>query len=51
MKVSVENDTMTIFLEGRIDTSNASQTEKELLSAVESKPSDVTQPILDASEL
>ena len=51
MKVSVENDTMTIFLEGRIDTSNALQTEKELLSAVESKPSDVTQLILDASEL
>ena len=51
MKVSVENDTMTIFLEGRIDTSNASQTEKELLSAVESNPSDVTQLMLDASEL
>ena len=26
MKTSIENNTLTIFLEGRIDTSNAAQT-------------------------
>jgi len=51
MKTSVENDTMTISLIGRIDSNNALQTENELLPAVESRPSDVTKLVLDVSGL
>ena len=34
MKTSVENDTLTIFLDGRIDTNNAAQTEKDIFDAI-----------------
>lgn len=51
MKVTIEDNVMTIFLKGRIDTNNALQTENELFSAVESAPEAVDQLILDASEL
>ncbi len=51
MKVTIEDNVMTIFLKGRIDTNNALQTENELFSAVESAPEAVDQFILDASEL
>ena len=51
MKVTIEDNVMTIFLKGRIDTNNALQTENELFSAVESATEAVGQLILDASEL
>lgn len=51
MKAKTENGKMTIFLEGRIDTTNAAQTEKELLSDVENRAADTTKLVLDASEL
>ena len=51
MKVTIEDNVMTIFLKGRIDTNNALQTENELFSAVESAPEAVDQFILDSSEL
>lgn len=34
MKTSIENNTLTIFLEGRIDTSNAAETERQIFEAV-----------------
>ena len=34
MKTSVENNTLTIFLDGRIDTNNAVQTEKDIFDAI-----------------
>lgn len=51
MKVTIEDNVMTIFLNGRIDTNNALQTENELFSAVESAPEAVDQFILESSEL
>ena len=51
MKAKTENGKMTVFLEGRIDTTNAAQTEKELLSDVENRAADTTKLVLDASEL
>lgn len=51
MKAKTENGKMTVFLEGRIDTTNAAQTEKELLSDVESRTADTASLVLDASEL
>ena len=38
MKTNQDNGTLTIWLEGRIDSNNAAQTEAELLSAVASAP-------------
>ena len=35
MKTTNENNTLTVFLEGRIDTNNAVQTESEIFAAVE----------------
>ena len=37
MKREITNNTLTLFLEGRIDTNNAAQTEHETFSAVEGK--------------
>lgn len=51
MKVTIEDNVMTIFLKGRIDTNNALQTENELFSVVKSAPEAVDQLILDSSEL
>ena len=34
MKTNVENNTLSIFLEGRIDTNNAAQTEKDIFDAI-----------------
>ena len=34
MKTQLENNKLTIFLEGRIDSNNAAQTESELLAAL-----------------
>ena len=47
MKTSFENNTLTIFLEGRIDTSNAAQTEKEIFDAA----GDRTDIVIDAAAL
>ena len=47
MKTSIENNTLTIFLEGRIDTSNAAQTEKEIFDAAGSR----TDIVIDAAKL
>ena len=49
MKTSIENNTLTIYLEGRIDTSNAAAVEKEMVSAVEGAPD--ASLVLDAAGL
>ncbi len=48
MKTAIENNTVTLFLEGRIDTNNAPQTEQEIFSAVEGRAEDI---VIDASGL
>ena len=35
MNIKTENNTLTVFLEGRIDTNNAAQTESEIFAAVD----------------
>ncbi len=37
MKTTSGNNTRTLYLDGRIDTNNASQTESEIFAAVEGK--------------
>lgn len=49
MNSKLENQTLTIFLEGRIDTNNAAEVEKELLDKAASASAD--NYILDADEL
>lgn len=49
MKTSIENNTLTIYLKGRIDTSNAAAVEKEMVSAVEGAPD--ASLVLDAAGL
>ena len=48
MKTSAENNTLTIFLENRIDMNNASQIEKEIMEAVEGRNEDI---VIDAEKL
>lgn len=48
MKITEENNTLTIYLEGRITASNAPALEKEIFSAVEGKNSRI---VIDAEEL
>ncbi len=48
MTTNEENGKVTIRLEGRIDTNNAPQTEKEIFGAVEGKTADIT---VDAEKL
>ncbi len=48
MRTLNESNTLTLFLEGRIDTNNATQTEQEIFSTVEGKNEDI---IIDASSL
>ena len=48
MRTTTENNTLTIFLEGRIDTGNAAQTEKEIFDAVGGRTDDI---IIDAEKL
>ena len=38
MKTTLENNTLTLFLEGRVDTNNASAVEAELFAAVNANP-------------
>lgn len=49
MKTSVENNTLTIFLDGRIDTNNAVQTEKDIFDAIGN--SGTEEIIFDAQKL
>lgn len=48
MTINEKDGNLTIFLEGRIDTNNAAQTEKELFDAVGDKTDDI---IIDAEKL
>lgn len=48
MKTTLENNTLTLCLEGRIDTNNAAEVEKEIFSAIEGKTEDI---VLDAKKL
>ena len=48
MKTTEKNGTLTFFLEGRIDTNNAAQTEAEIFAAVRDNPENV---IIDAEDL
>ena len=49
MKVKNENNNLTIYLEGRIDSNNAAQTERELLDALAGAPG--AEVTLDAEKL
>ena len=49
MRTSLDNGKLTIFLEGRIDSGSAAQTEQALLSAAAAAPERV--PVLDAQAL
>ena len=51
MNTKTENNTLTIFLEGRIDTNNAAQTEDEIFAAVDGKPADAEKIVIDAEAL
>ena len=48
MEIKNENNTLTVFLEGRIDTNNAAQTETEIFDAVEGKTCEI---VIDAEKL
>ena len=47
MRTTSENNTVTIFIDGRIDTNNAAQTEKEIFDAI----GDNTNVVIDAENL
>ena len=49
MKTTVENNKLTVFLEGRIDTNNAAQTEKNIFDAIGNSGSE--DIIFDAEKL
>lgn len=49
MKVQMMNNTVTIYLEGRIDSVNAPEAEKEIEGALQNNPG--AQPCFDAGEL
>lgn len=49
MRSTLENNTLTVFLENRIDTTNAGQVEKELFEAVAAAPG--AKVVLDARDL
>ena len=49
MKTSFNNNTLTVFLEGRIDTNNAAQTESEIFAAVDS--ANGADIVIDAEKL
>ena len=51
MRTATENNTLTVFLEGRIDTNNAAQTEKEISDAVNGRGEDVQNIVIDAEAL
>ena len=49
MKTEFKNDTLTIFLEGRIDSNNAGETEMQIMSALSRNPASKVQ--IDAESL
>jgi anti-anti-sigma factor len=49
MKTTLENNTLTIYLEGRIDTNNASTVESDIFAAVHANPG--AEIIVDAEKL
>ena len=51
MKAATDANTITLFLEGRIDTNNAGDVEKELFSAIECKSSTIENIVIDAADL
>ena len=48
MRTVTENNTLTIFLSGRIDTNNAPETEREISRLTEGRNEDI---VVDAEEL
>ena len=51
MKIAFENNKLTFYPVGRIDTANASDIEKEIMSAVKEKESSCTGIVIDMKEL
>ena len=51
MKTKTENRTLTIFLEGRIDTNNAGEVEREISEAVGNRDDSVEHVVMDAGAL
>ena len=52
MNTMLQDNTLTIFLEGRIDSNNADETESQLMNAIsESKNSSVSEIKIDAEKL
>ena len=49
MRITTKNNTLTIFLEGRIDTNNAAQTESKIFAAVDS--ANGADIVIDAEKL
>ena len=49
MKTAIENNALTIWLEGRIDSNNAAAIEQEIGAAVKEAPG--TEIVLDAGKL
>lgn len=50
MRTKFQDDTLTIFLEGRIDSNNAAETESQLMNAISENPS-ATEIQIDAENL
>ena len=49
MKTTLENNNLTIFLDGRVDTNNASAVETELFDIVKANPG--AEIVIDAEKL
>ena len=48
MRTSIENDKLIIYLEGRIDSANAAETQKQIDEAMAANPG--CRPVIDADE-
>lgn len=51
MKTTLENGTLVLGLEGRIDTNNAAETEQKIFSVVEEQKNDTEKVQMDAGKL
>ena len=51
MKAKTEGNTLTVFLEGRIDTISAPKVEEELFSVINENVSEVKELVIDAKDL
>ena len=49
MRTTTDNNSLTVYLEGRIDTNNAAAVEKELFEAVDANPADAI--VIDTESL